>query len=142
MARGFVYLAAVMDWFSRKVLAWRLSITMDWAFCIEALEEALARHGKPCISARCAASSGQYRSREPVHQRGVHRRWRRVYMGARGDLTACEGERSASGGGAVLCPPMPGGIALRIGMHLCRNGGTASVMVSVAPPWTAFRLAR
>jgi putative transposase len=49
MARGFVYLAAVIDWFSRKVLAWRLSITMDRAFCIEALEEALARYGKPCI---------------------------------------------------------------------------------------------
>jgi putative transposase len=49
MARGFVYLAAVMDWFSRKVLAWRLSITMDRAFCIEALEEALARYGKPGI---------------------------------------------------------------------------------------------
>lgn len=49
MARGFVYLAAVIDWFSRKVLAWRLSITMDKAFCIEAVEEALARHGKPEI---------------------------------------------------------------------------------------------
>jgi len=68
MARGFVYLAAVMDWFSRKVLAWRLSITMDRMFCIEALEEALARHGKPEISARCAASSRQYRPGEPVHQ--------------------------------------------------------------------------
>jgi putative transposase len=49
MARGFVYLAAVIDWFSRKVLAWRLSITMDKAFCIEAVEEALARYGKPEI---------------------------------------------------------------------------------------------
>jgi len=49
MARGFVYLAAVIDWFSRKVLAWRLSITMDKTFCIEAVEEAFARHGKPEI---------------------------------------------------------------------------------------------
>ena len=49
MARGFVYLAAVVDWFSHRVLAWRLSITMEAAFCIEALEEALARHGKPEI---------------------------------------------------------------------------------------------
>ena len=47
MARGFVYLAAVVDWFSRKVLAWRLSITLDTAFCLEAVEEALARYGKP-----------------------------------------------------------------------------------------------
>jgi putative transposase len=49
MARGFVYLAAVVDWFSRRVLSWRLSITMEAAFCVEALEEALARHGRPEI---------------------------------------------------------------------------------------------
>ncbi|QIJ45658.1 IS3 family transposase (plasmid) [Rhizobium leguminosarum] len=49
MARGFVYLCAVVDWFSRKVLSWRLSITMEAAFCIEAVDEALARHGKPDI---------------------------------------------------------------------------------------------
>ena len=47
MARGFVYLAAVVDWFSRKVLAWRISITLDTTFCLEAVEEALARYGKP-----------------------------------------------------------------------------------------------
>ena len=47
MARGFVYLAAVVDWFSRRVLSWRVSITMEAAFCVEALEEALARHGRP-----------------------------------------------------------------------------------------------
>ena len=49
MARGFVYLAAVVDWFSRRVLAWRLSITMEVDFCLEAVEEALAKHGKPEI---------------------------------------------------------------------------------------------
>ena len=49
MARGFVYLAAVVDWFSRKVLAWKLSITLDTAFCIEAVEEALAKYGEPEI---------------------------------------------------------------------------------------------
>jgi putative transposase len=49
MARGFVYLAAVVDWFSRRVLAWRLSITLEAAFCIEAVEEALARYGRPEI---------------------------------------------------------------------------------------------
>jgi putative transposase len=49
MARGFVYLAAVVDWFSRRVLSWRLSITMEAGFCIEALEEAIARHGRPEI---------------------------------------------------------------------------------------------
>ena len=49
MARGFVYLAAVVDWFSRRVLAWRLSVTMDTSFCIEALEEAIEKHGRPEI---------------------------------------------------------------------------------------------
>jgi putative transposase len=49
MARGFVYLAVVLDWFSRRVLSWRLSITMEAAFCVEALEDALAKHGKPQI---------------------------------------------------------------------------------------------
>jgi putative transposase len=49
MARGFVYLAAVVDWFSRRVLAWRLSITLEVAFCIEAVEEALARYERPEI---------------------------------------------------------------------------------------------
>jgi putative transposase len=49
MARGFVYLAAVVDWFSRRVLSWRVSITMEVAFCLEAVAEALARHGRPGI---------------------------------------------------------------------------------------------
>jgi len=49
MARGFVYLAVVLDWFSRRVLSWRLSITMEATFCVEALEDAMARHGRPEI---------------------------------------------------------------------------------------------
>lgn len=43
MARGFVYLAAVMDWASRKILSWRVSARMDSRFCVEAVEEAIAR---------------------------------------------------------------------------------------------------
>src|SRR5215211_617079 len=49
MARGFVYLAVVLDWFSRRVLSWRVSITMEASFCVETLEDALARHRKPDI---------------------------------------------------------------------------------------------
>ena len=49
MARGFVYLAVVLDWFSRRVLSWGVSITMEAAFCVETLEDAVARHGKPDI---------------------------------------------------------------------------------------------
>jgi putative transposase len=49
MKRGFVYLIAVIDWFSRRVLNWKLSITMDVSFCLEALDEALKKYGKPEI---------------------------------------------------------------------------------------------
>jgi putative transposase len=49
MAKGFVYLVAVMDWFSRRVLAWRLSITMETDFCVDALREAMELHGRPEI---------------------------------------------------------------------------------------------
>ena len=62
MAKGFVYLVAVMDWFSRCVLAWRLSISLDTEFCVEALLDAMARHGQPDIFKR---------SRRSVHQRRV-----------------------------------------------------------------------
>src|SRR5207344_2475231 len=63
MARGFVYLAAVMDWFSRRVLAWRLSITMEVEFCLDAVEEALVRH----------AGDLQHGPGQSVHQRRLHR---------------------------------------------------------------------
>lgn len=49
MAKGFVYLVAVMDWYSRRVLSWRVSTTMDTSFCVEALEEAIERYGCPEI---------------------------------------------------------------------------------------------
>ena len=62
MAKGFVYLVAVMDWFSRRVLSWRVSISMDSDFCVAALREAMEK-------AR-AARDFQYRSGGSVHQRG------------------------------------------------------------------------
>lgn len=49
MAKGFVYLIAVMDWYSRRVLSWRVSTTMDTSFCVEALEEAIEQYGCPEI---------------------------------------------------------------------------------------------
>ena len=49
MANGFVYLTAVMDWYSRYVLAWEVSVTMEEGFCVSALESALRRHGHPRI---------------------------------------------------------------------------------------------
>lgn len=49
MRRGFLYLVAIMDWYSRKVLSWRLSNSMEADFCVEALKEAIAKYGKPAI---------------------------------------------------------------------------------------------
>jgi putative transposase len=49
LPRGFVYLVAVIDWYSRKVLAWRLSNTLDSGFCVDCLEQALQAHGTPEI---------------------------------------------------------------------------------------------
>ena len=49
MARGFIYLCAVMDWCTRRILSWRVSNTMEAEFCVEVLEDALAKHGKPKI---------------------------------------------------------------------------------------------
>ena len=49
MARGFVYLVAVLDWYTRRVLSWKVSITMDVHFCLEAVEEAIERYGTPEI---------------------------------------------------------------------------------------------
>src|SRR3954454_2523107 len=65
MARGFVYLAAVVDWFSRKVLSWRVSITLAVDFCLEAVEAALAQYGKPEISIPTKVASSPA-SRSPV----------------------------------------------------------------------------
>ena len=47
LARGFVYLVAIIDWYSRRVLGWRISNSMEAAFCVDCLEEALRNHGKP-----------------------------------------------------------------------------------------------
>ena len=68
MARGFVYLAVVLDWFSRRVLSWRVSITMEAAFCVETLEDALG--------ASRQAGHLQHRPGLAVHRRGLHRRAR------------------------------------------------------------------
>ena len=75
MATGFVYLVAVIDWFSRKVLSWTLSISLDTAFCIEAVEEALACYGKPEIfnsEHRAPLVQARCEPRLAVHQHGFH----------------------------------------------------------------------
>ena len=62
MARGFVYLVAVMDWYSRKVLSWRVSNTLDTGFCVDALEGAIEAYGAPEIFN--TGQGGQFTSEE------------------------------------------------------------------------------
>jgi putative transposase len=64
MARGFVYLFAVLDWASRRVLAWRLSNTLTTDFCLDAVQDAVGRYGH--------TGDLQYRSRVPIYEPGVH----------------------------------------------------------------------
>ena len=72
VAKGFVYLAAVVDWYSRRVLAWRVSITMDTQFCLEAVEEAIRRHGAPQIFNTDQGSQGGFnRSSQHLEVGGV-----------------------------------------------------------------------
>ena len=61
MARGFVYLVAVVDWFTRRILSHRVSITLEADFCVEALEEAVAKHGKPEIFNTDQGSQGGFK---------------------------------------------------------------------------------
>jgi transposase InsO family protein len=77
MRRGVLYLVAVMDWATRKVLAWRVSNTMDVEFCIEALEEALARFGRPEIFNTDQGSQGGFKwsSQHPATPRWRSLRW-------------------------------------------------------------------
>jgi putative transposase len=72
MAHGFVYLVAVMDWFSRRVLAWRVSITLDTDFCVEALQDAINCYGKPEIK---ACSSRRRRSSQSYRRRAWRSAW-------------------------------------------------------------------
>ena len=71
MPRGSLYLVAIMDWFSRKVLSWRLSNSMEAYFCVKALKEAITKHSKPEI--RAANSLGfNGRRREGCGYQDIH----------------------------------------------------------------------
>ena len=107
MARGFVYLAVVLDWFSRRVLSWRLSITMEAAFCVETLEDALAQSRQ--------AGHLQHRPGLAVHRLGLHRRARQQrhcdQHGRQGRLAgqclrrAAVAQRQIRGGGVLRTQP-------------------------------------
>ena len=85
LRHGFLYLVAVMDWYSRYVLAWRLSNTLEGSFCLEALDEALGRHGRR--SSTVTRDRSSRRRRSP----GVWRRpaWRSAWMAVAGRWTTC-----------------------------------------------------
>ncbi|MET4214504.1 transposase InsO family protein [Bradyrhizobium sp. LA2.1] len=129
MRRGFVYLAAVVDVFSRRVLAHRVSITMEAAFCVEAVQEALAKHGRPeifntdqgsqftsleftdvLLDAKIAISmDGKGAWRDNVF---VERLWRTVKYE---EVVCCERDRS--GFGRVRCFAEDGGRPLEVGLQ-------------------------
>ena len=147
MRRGFLYLVAVMDWWTRKVLSWRVSNTMDVGFCIEALEDALAGHGRPEIFNTDQGSqftSPQFTKvlqdagiRISMDGRGRPLDGQRVYRTAvaqpeiRVRLSACVRDRfGAAGrpdpvGGLLQCqetPFQPGWTNTRRGLRRCRGG--------------------
>ena len=94
MARGFVYLTAVVDWFSRRVLAWRLSITMEVGFCIEAVDEALTCHGRPDIlNTDRAANSPAVTSSTRSWQTALPSAWTARVPGATMSLSSVSGAR-------------------------------------------------
>lgn len=66
MAQGFVYLVAIIDWFSRYILSWKVSISLESDFCIDALEEALEKHGQPEVFNTDQGS--QFTSKNFIHE--------------------------------------------------------------------------
>lgn len=105
MARGFTYLAAVLDWFKRRVLGWRVSITLEADFCIEAMEEALPNHRRPEVFNTDQDSSPRPTSSRcwPLVRSGTA--WTEKTLGAtRSSLSASGG---ASNTRKSTCGPMP-----------------------------------
>src|SRR3954452_3553560 len=128
MARGFVYLAAVVDWFSRRVLSWRLSITLEAAFCVEALEEALARHGRPEIFDTDQGSQGGFKwSSQHLDQGGCGGPSKAAFGSVPARRVAVPGPplRGAAGGSAPVLGVDRGG-TLERGRRSWRRRGAGS----------------
>ena len=105
MARGFVYLAVVLDWFSRRVLSWRVSITMEAAFCVETLEDALARHGRPDTSIQIKVRSSRERP-SPACSPTMTLRSAWMARGPGGITCSSSGYGAASITRRCICGPM------------------------------------
>ncbi len=122
LRHGFLYLMAVMDWFSRYVLAWRLSNTLEGRFCLEALDEALATN----------AGDFQQRSRKPVHGGCLHGPIGEVW---RGDLDgrSRSGDRQRVHRTAVAEREVRGGVPARLRRRL-GGGAIAGPLLRVLLP--------
>ena len=97
MAKGFVYLAAVIDWFSRRVLSWRVSISMETSFCIDAVEEALHRYGNPISSTPTRAASSPAKRSPACSRRTASRSaWTAKAAGATTSSSNACGNRSST----------------------------------------------
>ena len=105
MARGFVYLAVVIDWFSRRVLSWRVSITMEAAFCVETLEDALAVTASRTSSTRIrAASSPAQPSPACSPTTALRSAW--TARGLGGTMSSSSGCGAVSNTRRCICGPM------------------------------------
>ena len=107
MKSGFVYLVAVIDWFTRRVLAWRVSISMEVDFYVEAVEKAMARHGKPQIfntDQTSAASSRAQRSPDCWPPRAFGSAWTARASSATTSSSSGFGGRSSTR--RSICEPM------------------------------------
>lgn len=129
MARGFVYLAAVLDWHSRRVLSWRLSNTLTADFCVEAVVEAIARHGTPEIFNTDQGS--QFTSLEfiePLRERGI-----RISMGRQGLLARQHLRRATLAHGEVR-----GGLPARVRIGFGGAGCADSLLRVLQQSASAF----
>ena len=104
MAQGFMYLVAILDWYSRRVLAWRVSNTFDSDFCVEALEDALIHYGPP--------ANLQYGPRRSVHVPGVYERcskpmrWPSAWTARDAGSTTCSSSVSGAASNTRMCISM------------------------------------
>ena len=103
MAQGFMYLVAIMDWYSRRVLAWRVSNTFDSDFCVEALEDALTRYGPPEIF-----NTDQGAQSRPRRLRRCSRptRWPSAWTARDAGSTTCSSSVSGAASNTRMCISM------------------------------------
>ena len=104
MAHGFMYLVAIMDWYSRRVLAWRVSNTFDSDFCVEALEAALTRYGPPEIFNTDPGAQFTSKAFTTVLKRPT--RWPSAWTARAAGSTTCSSSGSGAASNTRMCISM------------------------------------